>query len=367
MVADKQRWQTDIFGDIAKGFDAHMAPHTDPLSTRLAAVKARKHPWNIVSTAAIIGTAVITFSAWGMNEVWGWISALTGGTVSVMSLRKAGVKNNALKSARADVQDYIFDNIMPITTQDAREGDADIINRFQEAGAFGVYDDVKNCTAYVPRPLDDDFKSDTLASDTLAPDPVLSHIDLTRTETEHYTDSQGRSQTRQKTVPVFNGIIFDMPFVRSGSDSAHMARTLITTRRAKTPRGVFARQRNERVLKMEPIKTSSLNFNKRFHVLADDQTLSHAVLDPDQIMRWTNLCDDLRAEFGKRTTIFALVMGGRMWVAVGTGPLADVNGKSGAMAKLSPKMTQLARQLSTRHVFARHLDLNRPAAFPWEG
>lgn len=353
MVDDRNRWAEDEFGRLGQQFTQHLAPHTAEISKRITAVKERKHPWNVISIATVIGGAVGTFTLAGVMDILGWLSGAGAVILSVVSFGKAGQKNKALRAAQAEVDDYLYREILPLTVQQAGDYDPDILARFQQAGLIGEYDTVHECYGYTPAGEES----------VLPPEPVFTYTRLTRTETETYTDSQGRRQTRQRIVPVYNGILFDMPFPRSDSD----ARTLISTRKRGLPDGVFAREQNGKLIKMSPIKTSSLDFNKRFKVMADDQTLSHAILDPDQIMRWTYLCDDIRKEFGKHTDIFVLIMAGRMWVGIHTGELAKIDSGKTKADHLKGRMKRFARQLSTRHVMASHLKINEPPLFPWEG
>lgn len=348
MPRDYDRWPTDEFGRFERQFTRYLSPHTAKLATLDTEVKARKHPFGFVLAGTILTSIVATISAFNIAEFLGYLGGVGGLASSLYVGRINSTKNKALKQATDAVDDYVSREILPIDYINMGERDPDILSRFQALGAFGRYDTVHHLSGVT-----------TTHEDT---EPLFTHTRLTRTETETYTDSQGRRRTRTRIVPVFHGILFDMAF--PGTEGDH--RTIISTRRISAPTGPFAREAFGKRLKMQAIKPASLEFQKRFKVMADDAMLGHEILDPDRVMRFINLHDDLIAQFGKGADIIMLLMGEHMWVSIETGPLSNPADATRNIDKLRPAMTLLGQQLSVRQIFASHLRLPEPAAFAWQ-
>jgi len=347
------RWPTDEFGRYGRQFQRYLSPHSAQLQTLLSEVKSQKHPWGFI-LALVIGAAMfLTYKAFNLSEGLGFLSGALGLGASLFTGRIFGQKEKTLKHAMAVVDNYVDQNIIPIGYMNMAEHDPDILSRFQAFGVFGAYDNVKALRGILS-PSDDET--------TALTEPLFTYAHLTRTETETYRDSRGRTQTRTRIVKVFNGILLDMVF----PDAQGPERTLITTKSARTPKGPFERHVRSKRLKMDKIKTSSLTFQKKFKVLADDAVLSHAILDPDMVMRFINLHDDLEAQFGKGTDIIMLMTERRMWVGLETGAFADPGKNIRDIEKLKLTLSLLSQQLSVRHIIASHLKLPQDPSFPWQ-
>lgn len=350
---DNSRWPTDEFGRFARDFTRYLSPHSAELSRLGAEVKARKHPWGFILLASLISTAGATVYAWKVSEALAYIVLAIGAATVIYAAKTNSAKSKILKKALNAVDVYTRNNIMHVHTVNPLETDPDILSRFQAFNLFGSYDDIQRIESYVP--MTDDI-------DAVA-DPVFTYADLTRTETETYTDSQGRTRTRTRTVNVFKGILFDMPF----PDTDGPARTLISTRRIRRPDGVFDRRVNGKRIKMDAIKPASLEFQKLYKVKCDDETLGHHILEPDRVMRFINLHQDLKTEFGKGVDMTLLIMDGRAWVGIETGALQGLNHRAGKIDNIAPTLTKFARQLSARQIVASHLKLPQDLSFPWQG
>ena len=347
------RWPRDEFGRFGRQFNRYLAPHSAKLAQLSSEVKSKKHPWGYILVAVIAASIFATIKTFDISEGLGLTSGAIGAVASFLTGQRYHQKDKVLKHAMAKVDDYVSQDIMPLDYINTAERDPDIVNRFQAFGVFGAYDDVKTLHGIIPK---------SNKSDDALTDPLFTYAHLTREETETYRDSKGRTQTRTRTVNVFKGLLLDMPF----PDAEGPYRTLITTKHARTPKGPFERHVRSKRLKMEKIKTSSLTFHKKFNVLADDPVLSHAILDPDRVMRFINLHEDLITQFGKHADIIMLIMDGRMWVGVETGEFVRPSKTIGNTDKLKPALQILSKQLSTRHIIASHLKLPQELSFPWQ-
>lgn len=353
MPNDAGRWPTDEFARMGDAFTDYLSPHNVQLKVMSKEVLRRKHPWGYILAATIIVGIALIIWAWGISDIlrYGAIALLIAGFAYVFPIYSK--KSKLLREALDAVDHYIHHDIMRVEWTNPLESDPELLVRFQAIGAFGSFDDVKHIHSYLPEAHE--------TSDAVF-DPVFTHTRLTRTEVETYTDSQGRTKTRTKTVEVFHGIIFDIPF----PDGAGDARTIISTKRIGRPAAPFDRRVNGKPIKMDSIKPASLEFQKLYKVKCDDEMIGHHILDPDRVMRFINMHHDLRAEFGRGMDIIMLITDGRAWVGIETGALQGITQSAGKIEKLAPGLTKFARQLSARHIIASHLKLPQSPSFPWQ-
>ena len=353
MPNDTGRWPTDEFTRMGDAFADYLTPHNVQLKVLSKEVLRRKHPWGYILAATIIAGIALIIWAWGMADIMRYaaMGLLIAALAYVFPIYNK--KSKLLREALDAVDHYIHHDIMRVDWTNPLETDPDLLARFQAIGAFGDFDDIKHIHAYLPEAGDN--------PDAML-DPVFTHTRLTRTEVETYRDSQGRTQTRTKTVEVFHGLIFDMPF----PDGEGEARTLISTQRMGRPSGPFDRWMNGKRVKMDSIKPASLEFQKLYKVKCDDEMIGHHILNPDRVMRFINLHHDLHAEFGRGMDIIMLITDGRAWVGIETGPLQGLTQSAGKIEQLTPGLTKFARQLSARHIVASHLKLPQSPSFPWQ-
>jgi len=282
-------WPTQLFEAQKARFNTALGPRLEtelkPLQDKIG---AQKHPWNIISIAALVTGGLGTFSAANLWEQ-AVLPGLAATGLSFFGAQSvARKKNRTLNAAKSDLGRYLQDAI-GLSIYDVSRTHGHVLQTFGQAGFLGRYDRVHYLAGLGP-------KGDAA---TTAPQSIGTK--LTRTETETYRDSQGRTRTRTRIVTVFEGLMLEMDVEGFESDN----RILISSRRTRRFSGPFARQKNG---KMDTIKTSSLAFNKAFKVRTDDSTLAHLFLDPERVMRLNNLYDDLCASLDKKRAEISILI-----------------------------------------------------------
>jgi len=357
------KWPTDLFENQKARFDAALGTKRQsdikPIQDKIT---DQKHPWNFISKAILIGGGLGSF---GIVNIWeqGIIPMLvaTGlGFAKTNSIARG--KNRSIARAQSELSNYV-QNAIGIDIVDVRQTHGLVLHTFTQAGFLGHYHDVHYLAGLGPKAALAQTGTDTPeAIDAQTPLQSIG-TKLTRTETETYTDSQGRRRTRQRIVKVFEGLMLELDIEGFDSDN----RIFINSRRTYRPSGPFARVKNGKRLKMDKIKTASLEFNKHYKVSTDDQTLAHLFLDPDRVMRFINLNADLRQALGRKNVdISILITQGRMWVALETAGLPSLTKFSPDPEKLDAEINEVIGQAALPHMIAQHLELPNPIPYAWQ-
>lgn len=346
-------WPVDIFLQEKSRFKdklgAHYETDIQPMQAKIA---AHKHPWNILRTASIIGGAAGTITAANLWEqgVMPVLAAAGFGFIGTHSMARK--KNRGLNAAKKDLSHYMEDAI-GLDIFDVLRSHSSVLRDFRALGFIGPYEDVHYFAGLAPK--------STVQITPQSPQSIGTK--LTRTVTETYTDSQGRTRTRRRTVKVFEGLLLSLNIEDFPSDN----RILITSRRTHRFSGPFARIRNGKRHKMDKVKTSSPDFNRFYKVRTDDSTLAHLFLDPERVMRLNNLYADLQQALGmKRVAISMLITKGQLWVAVETRGLPNTHDISGDDNAFDQEVGQIIGQAALPHMIAQHLELPRPMPFAWQ-
>ena len=289
------RWDTEA----AERSLADMRGRLDAVEGELAplreAVGEARHPW----TWAFVGGLVAGVLAviWSLSAFGGAAAFVVGGfaLAGVVWLgRRKSAADTLLRAARGELdarllQDVLQAERLPVERDDLRP--------WEEAGFIGRWEDIRTLERVHHRGR------------------TLLRAKLTREETHTTTDSQGNTRTESRTVTVFDGVLFDLPFPDVPGEQV----VVLAGRRGRPrPGGRFARSdaggRGRKLTRMEP---ASPAFNKRHGLWTDDPVTGHLVLDPDRVMRVLNLHDDIADMLGeKRVELRALITEGRMWVAM---------------------------------------------------
>lgn len=346
-------WPVDIFSQEKARFKESLGTrfNTDikPLQNQIT---AQKHPWNIVRAVSLIGGAGGTIS---MANLWepGVVPMLAAtGLGFIGANTMARKKNRALNAAKRELGTYMQDAI-GLGLFDVSRSHGSVLRSFSDLGFIGPYEDVHYFAGLAPK--------NPHPQTPLSPQSIGTK--LTRTVTETYTDSQGRTRTKQRIVKVFEGLLLSLDVDRFESDN----RILISSRRTHRFSGPFARIRNGKRHKMDKIKTSSPDFNRFYKVRTDDSTLAHLFLDPERIMRLNNLYADLQQALDmKRVAISMLITKGQIWIAVETAGLPVLDNFSGDESHFDTQLGEIIGQAALPHMIAQHLELPRPMPFAWQ-
>lgn len=323
-----------------------------PLQTQIA---SQKHPWNIISFIALFGGAAATIAAaqnWN-DAVLPAMVTTAAGFIGAHSIARK--KDKTLRAAKSKLSLYIQDKI-GLHISDVSATHQHVLQNFSLAGFLSAYDRVHYLAGFGPvnRAQSSDIQTQGIQSIATK---------LTRTETETYTDTNGRRQTRQRTVKVFEGVMLNIDVPEFGSDN----RTLITSRRTHRMRGPFDRVINGNRQKMDKIKTASPTFNKYYKVRTDDSTLGHLFLDPDRIMRLNNLYADLSSISGKkRAAVSIMITQGKAWVALETNGMSSLENFSGDFESFDSEIGAVIGQAALPHIIAQHLKLPAPVPYAWQ-
>ncbi len=360
-------WPKDLFEQQRALFNSALGPRLEsdirPLQTK---VGNTKHPWNMISFATII---VGGLGAIALQKLYdpALVPALIATAIVFFKIRSvARRKNKAVFKAKADLAHYVQDAI-GLGIYNVKNTHGAVLKTFSHAGFLGRFDNMHYLAALGPIPTNTQNRAQGSPQNTQ--DSQMQIIaqsigtKLTRTEVETYTDSKGQRRTRTRIIKVFEGLMLEMELDGFESDN----RTLITSRRHYGFSGSFDRLTNGKRHKMDEIKTSSLEFNSYYDVHTDDQTLGHLFLNPDRIMRFINLYDDLRKITDKKKVkLSMLVTRNKMWVALETDGLPKVDEFSSDTDALDREINGVIGLAALPHILARHLELSNPVPYAWQ-
>jgi len=302
-------WPTQLEKRAAARLTAALGPVLETAITPLIGqLAAREHKWGLYAGLSAAVSAVGLFAIFrahsGQNlpDALGMAAVIAAAAVNGFTFHKMRVKNRALKQVRDQLDAVVSHDLYGLAFQDigAQAGPTAMVSPlgiYDAAGFFGTFDSIRHIHGYGPQaPLMAD-EAENIAL------PQMLHSRLTRTEVERYHDAKGRPLQRQRIIEVFHGLLLTLDVPGERDDS----RIVISAGRAPRPRGPFERVNliggKKRGQKLKTIKTSSLNFNRLFKVSGDDQTETHEFLDPDRIMRFLNLNEDLCQIFKDRKKV----------------------------------------------------------------
>lgn len=350
-------WPTALNTKAAKRMAAYIGPRLETqIKPAIAEVAKREHKWGLYAFLVVIASLGVVFFAYNLWKPIGHLALALAAIVNFKTMKIYREKAKALSDAKSALDGIVSAELFALDYADIDfHSEDNPLPIFDAAGFFNLYDEVHHLQSYGPM------------NESGHPTPLMSHARMTRTEVEHYTDSKGKRQTRTRIVQVFHGTMLTLDVPGPIDDS----RILISSRRHARPRGVFERtsfvagKRHE--IKLKPIKVSSPRFSKLFKIEGDDQMESHNFLDPDRVMRFLNLVDDLSDMFGGGgEKLSVLITRGRAYIAIETGPLANVTGFTGTAAQMENQIETLAAQLALPHIIAEHLKLTVPPRYEWD-
>ena len=323
------RWPTDIVEAREAAMLARLGDVEDALTPLRAEVKDARHPWWWVMMAIIVGGAGLAFSIWDRLGPGTWLIVILTVAGAVWAYRKAAGFQEILDEARGELDAKLLGDVLHVT---AKAADREALRPYEEAGFLGHWEDIQRLERYACEDRD------------------LLFAHLTREETT--TDSEGK--TERRTVTVFRGLLFELPFPEAEGD----ALTVLRRGGSANPRGRFERRDPAgRRIKLEPIKTSSLEFNKRHRIATTDKVIGHAILDPDRVMRFIQMEHDLSDTIKWGRAAYAMVFTqGRAWVQVG-GVDVPRPAKFPEGAALAKQLRKVFQPLSLPAVMAHHLRL----------
>lgn len=350
-------WPTALHSIAAARMAAHIGPRLETeIKPAIAEVGAREHKWGLyafLSLAASLGAVFLGYKVW---ELVGHLALAFAAIANFKVLSIFSEKQKALKQAKSALDGIVNAELFTLAQSDIDpQSEDNTLPIFDAAGFFDLYDQVHHIQSFGP------MDKDGLAI------PLMNHARMTRTEIEHYTDNQGKRRTRTRIVEVFHGLMFTLDVPGPIDDS----RILITSRRSGRPRGVFERSYfsggKKRETKLEKVKPASPRFNKLFKVQCDDQMEAHEFLDPDRVMRFLNMIDDLGEIFGKDgQQLSLLITRGKAYIAIDAGPLASTSGFTGSAEDMERQIESAAAQLAVPHIIAEHLKLTPPPRYEWD-
>jgi hypothetical protein len=335
---------------------------------------AREHKWGLYAGLSAAASAAGLYAifrahaAQGLPDAIGMAAVIGAAMLNGFTFNKMRVKNRSLKKVRDQLDAVVGHDLYGLDFQNigakasskrgGRSDEASPLAIYDAAGFFGRFDRIHHLHGYGPQAPE--------AGSHAA--PQMLHSRLTRTETEHYRDAQGRAQQRRRTVEVFHGLLMTLEVPGESDDS----RIIIGAGRAPRPRGPFERVNiiggKTRRQKLNAIKTSSLKFNRLYKVSGDDQMETHEFLDPDRIMRFLNLNDDLLRIFKgrKKVPLFMLMTRGKAYIALHCGPMQPLDDFIGRAEDMPDQIRIAAGQLTLPHIIAEHLKLIPPRRYEWD-
>lgn len=350
-------WPTALHSKAAARMAGHIGPRfEDEIKPAIAAVGEREHKWGLYAVFAAAGAAIVIFFAYKVWEIVGHLALALGAIINFKTFSIYNEKQKALKTAKAALDGIVNEELFALNQIDVDLYSEDNpLPVFEAAGFFSLYDKVHHIQGFGPANEDGPFS------------PLMNHARMTRTEVEHYTDSRGKRQTRTRIVEVFDGVVLTLDIPGPIDDS----RIVISSRRNSRPRGVFERTYfaagKKRESKLKSTKVASPRFNKLFKVEGDDQMETHEFLDPDRVMRFLNLVDDLSEMFGSGGQKLSILMTrGKAYIAVETGPLSSASGFTGTAAQMETQIEAVAAQLALPHIIAEHLKFTPPPRYDWD-
>ena len=350
-------WPTALHSKAAARMARFIGPRLETdIKPAIAAVSQREHKWGLYTFLAAGSGLLATFFGYKTGDALGHLALGLSAIVNFRVLTVYNKKNRALKKARAALDALVNEDLFFLGRTDIDvQSLENPIPLFDAAGFFSVYDKIHHLYSLGP--------ADKNGQTT----PLMTHTRMTRTEVERDTDSRGRTQTRTRIIEVFHGMLLTLDVPGPLDDS----RIVISSRRVSRPRGIFERAATvsgkKRSTKMKSVKPASPRFNKLFKVKGDDQMETHEFLDPDRVMRWLNLVDDLIALFGdKGENLSVLITRGKAYIAVETGPLVSVEKFTGTAAEMENQFDLMAGQLTLPHIIAEHLKLTPPPRYEWD-
>ncbi len=355
-------WPTGLHDLAGARMAAYIAPRLkDEIEPMIAEVGAREHSWGLYTVLVLIASVIGIYFGFQIWEILGYLALAFAAVVNFKAFSIYGEKNKHLKQARAVLDAVLNEDLfhlnmteVDLKQDDIKQGPLPIFNA---AGFFGPFDTVHHFHGYGPQAIDGGEDA-----------PLMNHTKMTRTDVEHYTDSDGNRQRRERVVTVFEGVLLTLD-VPGGIDDS---RIVISSRRIDRPRGVFERTHfmggRKKELKLKTIKTASLEFNRIYKASGDDQVETHEFLDPDRVMRFINLSADLSALFKTRKAIpfSMLITRGRAYIAVETGGMQSVRAFKGDAETMGEQIKTVAAQIALPHIIAQHLKLTPPPRYEWD-
>lgn len=350
-------WPTALHTIAAARMAAHIGPRLESeINPAIAEVGAREHKWGLYAFLSIAASAATLFIAYKTWEPLGHLALAFAAIANFKVFNIYNGKQKALKLAQSALDGIVNVELFSLAQSDVDlQGQDNMLPIFDAAGFFGLYDQVHHLQNFGP--------VDESGSAT----PLMDHTRMTRTEVEHYTDNQGKRRTRTRIVEVFHGLMLTLDVPGPIDDS----RIIISSRRNSRPRGVFERTYfsggKKHETKLEKVKPSSPRFNKIFKVQCDDQMEAHEFLDPDRVMRFLNMIDDLIEIFGKSGENMSLLLTrGKAYIAIETGPLASTSGFTGTAEQMARQIETVSAQLAVPHIIAEHLKFSAPPRYVWD-
>ena len=329
------RWDTEAAERSLAGMRGRLSAVDGELAPLRAAVGEARHPWTWAFGGGLIAGVLATI--WSLATFGGAGAFAVGGLAlaGVVGLwRRKSSADSLLRAARGELDSRLLSHVLQAERLPVKRDD---LRPWEEAGFIGRWEDIRTLERVRHRGRD------------------LLRANLTKEETHTTTDSQGNTRTETRTVTVFDGVLFDLPF----SDVQGEQVVVLAGRRGRPrPGGRFARAdaggRRRKLSRMEP---ASPAFNKRHGLWTDDPVTGHLVLDPDRVMRILNMHDDIADMLGeKRVALEALITEGRMWVAMpGQRDLRVERFPEGR--KLNDALAEAQATLSIPAIVAHHLRL----------
>jgi len=350
-------WPTALHSIAAARMARFIGPRLEAeIKPAIAEVGAREHKWGLYAFAAGVAGVLAVYFAYQQWDIIGHLVLAFSAIANFIILNVYNEKRRRLNKAKAALEGIVSAELFRLNQADIDlRSEDNPLPIFDAAGFFGRYDQIHHLQSFAPL--------DRGGGAT----PLMAHTRMTRTEVERYSDSRGRTQTRTRIIEVFNGVILTLDVPGPIDDS----RILISSRRSARPRGVFERAHfsggKKREMKMKSVKPASPRFNKLFKVKGDDQMETHEFLDPDRVMRFLNLIDDLGDMFGREgEKLSLLITRGKAYIAIETGELASAKGFTGSAAQMETQIESVAAQLALPHIIAEHLKLTAPPRYEWD-
>ena len=329
------RWDTEAAERSLAAMRGRLEAVEGELAPLRAAVGEARHPWTWAFVGGLIAGVLATI--WSLS-VFGGAGAFAVGGLALAGVvglwRRKSAADSLLRAARGELDERLLRDVLQAERLPVERDD---LRPWEEAGFIGRWEDVRTLERVRHREWE------------------LVRAVLTREERRTVTDSQGNTRTETRTVTVFDGVLFDLPFPDVPGEQV----VVLAGRRAKPqPGGQFTRSdaggRRRKLSRMEP---ASPAFNKRHSLWTDDPVTGHLVLDPDRVMRILNLYDDIADMLGeKRVALEALITEGRMWVAM-PGQRDLRVGRFPEGRKLNEALAESQATLSIPTIVAHHLRL----------